>query len=123
MTTTSPYTWVTADDGTLSCSYENRFHGKVQLGTVKEVNGEWECVTIINFEGDTKKAILPTEEIGKDWVEGGGHRTYCKECNTLHEGVAFCDCGACLYNHSTHIPDEMYPLFRCNKCKKVNFWD
>lgn len=42
----------------------------------------------------------------------------------LPEGNGFCQkCNACLYEHSTQIPDDMYPFFKCTLCGQVNFWD
>lgn len=48
----------------------------------------------------------------------------CKECNALHVEKAPCSqCGACLYKNAKQIPNQTYPLFKCTKCGKVNFWD
>jgi len=51
-------------------------------------------------------------------------KKYCKECNTFHYNISFCEnCGTCLYKNSTQVDDEKYPLFKCTKCNKINFWD
>lgn len=43
------------------------------------------------------------------------HSDSCKDC----EG-----CGLCLFEAGfAQVSDDMYPLFRCLKCGKVNFWD
>jgi len=52
----------------------------------------------------------------------GAHE--CAECKTVHCQPAPCEkCGACLYNNSTQVKDDTYPLFRCKLCNTVNFWD
>ena len=49
---------------------------------------------------------------------------FCTECKEFHEAVSFCEkCGACLYQHSTQIKNDMYPLFECLRCGQTNFWD
>jgi len=49
---------------------------------------------------------------------------FCSECKTDHEKIAFCEkCGACLYKNSRQVKDDLFPLFKCTKCGKVNFWD
>lgn len=119
----SPYTWELNDD-VHSCSYEHQGRGKVNLGTVKELEDGFACYTITNFDGDHLTCFLPTLEIAKCWVEGSGHRKYCRECKELHENISFCEgCGMCLYKNSEWIPDDTYPFFRCTECNKVNFWD
>ena len=48
----------------------------------------------------------------------------CYECNKEHESISFCrECGSCLYEHSVQIKDEKYPLFKCEICGTINFWD
>ena len=54
----------------------------------------------------------------------GKYAKHCEECDKEHERIAFCtECGACLYLHSKQIFDDMYPLFKCTECGRVNFWD
>ncbi len=55
----------------------------------------------------------------------------CRQCGEVHHadgGMAYCECGACLYKHGTQkgIPQEeleKYPFIKCELCGKVNFWD
>lgn len=49
---------------------------------------------------------------------------YCEECNEKHYVNSFCEsCNACLYKNYTQVEDPIYPLVKCEKCNKVNFWD
>lgn len=51
-------------------------------------------------------------------------KQFCTECNKTHETIAFCrKCSACLYKNSVSLQDLTYPLFKCNRCNQINFWD
>lgn len=47
----------------------------------------------------------------------------CQDCPKDQPEHLCESCGACLYKTAKQIPDEMYPLFECRECGKVNFWD
>lgn len=51
-------------------------------------------------------------------------KKYCPECNKTHELIAFCEkCNSCLYENSKSLNDDVFPLVKCTKCNKINFWD
>lgn len=116
------FNWVNKD-GELECHYQAQ-RGDVVLGTIAEKDG-FHCKAntgLIDEVVVIEKSFAKIEH-AKTFIESGGHTSYCAECDEMHYGNSFCECKSCLYKNSKQIPDEMYPLFRCTKCKKVNFWD
>lgn len=116
------FTWI--DKGNeLECHYQAR-RGDVVLGTIAENNG-FNCKAntgLIDEVVVIERSFVKFEH-AKEFIESGGRKSYCPQCDEMHYDNSFCECKACLYKNSKPIPDEMYPFFRCTKCNKVNFWD
>ena len=108
----------------LECHYQAK-RGDVVLGTITDNNNGFYCKAntgLIDEVVVIERSFAKIEH-AKMFVESGGRMSYCAECDEMHYDNSFCECKACLYKNSKQIPDEMYPFFRCTKCKKVNFWD
>lgn len=94
------------------------------VAEITEAEGKYRCKLDwepLNYHAEE---MFDNLDFAKRWAEAYPHEKICKECNKLHEVIAFCElCGACLYEHGRSLNDEMYPLFECEKCGQVNFWD
>lgn len=121
----SQFTWINKGNE-LECHYKAQ-RGDVILGTITAHGLECGLHCKVNT-GLIDEVVVVEKSFAKldhakEFVESGGHKAYCPECDEMHYGNSFCECHACLYNNSKQIPDPMYPFFRCTKCNKVNFWD
>lgn len=111
--------WFYNKDNNLECRYNN-----IILGTIVDDNGfHCKANTGLIDEVIVLERSFADIEHAKMFVESGARMIYCSECNEMHYDNSFCECKSCLYKNSKQIIDEMYPLFQCTKCAKINFWD
>jgi hypothetical protein len=79
----------------------------------------------LHLKGDGHSAELINKAVIKLAIYNKIVALECSECDVKHQDLnSFCsNCKACLYKNSEQALDYTYPLFRCLKCKTINFWD